>query len=436
MKVYKNPPQNEWTTILQRPEQDISLLYGTVAEILQEVKDKGDKAVLDYTQRFDGASLSTSTVDPRELSEATDLVPENLKKAILKAKQNIEYFHAGQKHQEVYREIAPGVSCWQKAVAIERVGLYIPGGSAPLLSTALMLGIPARMAGCKEIVMCTPPGENGKVAPAILFIAGLLGIEKVYKIGGVQAIAAMVYGTESIPAVDKLFGPGNQYVTAAKQLVSRDSTAIDMPAGPSELMVMADESCVPAYVAADLLSQAEHGTDSQVVLVSDDDWVIEEIIAEIATQVESLPRKDIAKKALENSRAMLLKSTDEMLQAVNMYAPEHLIIACEGYREIADRVLSAGSIFLGNYSPESAGDYASGTNHTLPTNGWARAYSGLNMDAFVKKITFQEISKEGLLDLGDAIITMAEAEELQAHSEAVKMRIRNMQSDDPETSSG
>ena len=352
----------------------------------------------------------------------------NLKAAIKEAKRNIKKFHAKQLGNDIYEETTPGVRCWQKTIPIEKVGLYIPGGSAPLLSTVLMLGVPAKLAGCKEIVLCTPPGENGKVNPGILYIAKLLGIEKVFSLGGVQAIAAMAYGTESVPEVNKIFGPGNQYVTAAKQLVSRDAVAIDLPAGPSELAVMADNSANAAYVASDLLSQAEHGGDSQVILITNEEIIISEVQAEIEKQLTQLPRKDTAAKSLLNCKMILMDSKKDMIDIVNAYAPEHLIIACEDYNELSEQIINAGSVFLGNYTPESAGDYASGTNHTLPTNGWAHAYSGLNMDAFVKKMTFQEISRYGLFNISNAVMTMAEAEELQAHKNAVSIRLENGES--------
>lgn len=394
-------------------------------EIIEEVARKGDPAVRSYTMQFDGVDIDSLEVTAEEMRAASDQVGDGLKRAIEEAHWNILTFHKKQiRHQETIVTTA-GVRCWQKPVPISRVGLYIPGGSAPLLSTVLMLGIPAKIAGCAEVVLCSPPDKDGKINPTILYIAELLGIDQVFRVGGVQAIAAMAHGTESIPAVNKIFGPGNQYVTMAKQIVSRETVAIDMPAGPSELAVAADATSNPAYIASDLLSQAEHGPDSQVLLVTDSGDLIGQVQAELKTQLEVLPRKKIATGALENSKLILLKDQEEMLDMVNMYAPEHLIIVTENYRELADRVVNAGSVFLGDYTPESAGDYASGTNHTLPTNGWAHAFSGVNMDSFYKKITFQEISRYGLHNIGDAVKTMAEAEELQAHSNAVSIRLKS-----------
>ena len=394
-------------------------------EIIEEVARKGDPAVRSYTMQFDGVDIDSLEVTAEEMRAASDQVGDGLKRAIEEAHWNILTFHKKQiRHQETIVTTA-GVRCWQKPVPISRVGLYIPGGSAPLLSTVLMLGIPAKIAGCSEVVLCSPPDKDGKINPTILYIAELLGIDQVFRVGGVQAIAAMAHGTESIPAVNKIFGPGNQYVTMAKQIVSRETVAIDMPAGPSELAVAADATSNPAYIASDLLSQAEHGPDSQVLLVTDSGDLIGQVQAELKTQLEVLPRKKIATGALENSKLILLKDQEEMLDMVNMYAPEHLIIVTENYRELADRVVNAGSVFLGDYTPESAGDYASGTNHTLPTNGWAHAFSGVNMDSFYKKITFQEISRYGLHNIGDAVKTMAEAEELQAHSNAVSIRLKS-----------
>jgi len=396
-----------------------------VEEIIEEVARKGDPAVRSYTMQFDGVDIDSLEVTAEEMRAASDQVGDGLKRAIEEAHWNILTFHKKQiRHQETIVTTA-GVRCWQKPVPISRVGLYIPGGSAPLLSTVLMLGIPAKIAGCAEVVLCSPPDKDGKINPTILYIAELLGIDRVFRVGGVQAIAAMAHGTESIPAVNKIFGPGNQYVTMAKQIVSRETVAIDMPAGPSELAVAADATSNPAYIASDLLSQAEHGPDSQVLLVTDSGDLIGQVQAELKTQLEVLPRKKIATGALENSKLILLKDQEEMLDMVNMYAPEHLIIVTENYRELADRVVNAGSVFLGDYTPESAGDYASGTNHTLPTNGWAHAFSGVNMDSFYKKITFQEISKYGLHNIGESVMKMAEAEQLQAHSNAVSIRLKS-----------
>lgn len=429
MKTYSNPKESSWKEILQRPVYDVANLYESVLEIIQEVKVGGDEALKKLTLKYDNVQLSGLAVSADEMTAAGAELSYELKSAIDEARRNIEKFHSRQLARNVFEETTPGVKCWQKTVPIQKVGLYIPGGSAPLLSTVLMLGIPAMLAGCKEVVLCTPPGKKGEISPAILYIANLLGIEKVYKIGGAQAIAAMAYGSESVPKVNKIFGPGNQYVQAAKQLVSRDSVAIDMPAGPSELAVLADESCIPSFVASDLLSQAEHGADSQVILVSDSKEVIENVKKEIALQLSTLPRKDIAAKSLDNSKIILLNTREEIIKLVNYYAPEHLIIACKNYMEIAEQIVNAGSIFLGNYTPESAGDYASGTNHTLPTNGWAHSYSGLNMDAFVKKISFQEITQYGLFNIGTAVMNMAAAEELQAHSNAISIRLNKEDSE-------
>ena len=423
MKTFKNPNRSTWESILERPVFDTSNLYETVQQIIDEVKLRGDKALKKYTKEFDKIDIQHFAVSPVDIAASKFEVSDQLKDAVKEAHRNIRKFHSKQLHSDIFEETTPGVKCWQKTLPIEKVGLYIPGGSAPLLSTVLMLGVPATLAGCSEIILCTPPGENGKINPGILYIANLLGIEKVFRLGGVQAIAAMAYGTESVPKVNKIFGPGNQYVTAAKQLVSRDAVAIDLPAGPSELAVLADSSAIPAFVASDLLSQAEHGADSQVILITDSEQMISDVEQEIERQLKRLPRKAIAERSLENCRMILMKSMQEMVDMVNVYAPEHLIIACRNYSELGEQIKNAGSIFLGNYSPESAGDYASGTNHTLPTNGWAHAYSGLNMDAFVKKITFQEITRYGLFNISSAVMTMAEAEELEAHRNAVSIRL-------------
>lgn len=425
MEILKYPEKSKWKDLLKRPDEDISVLYDTVSGIIDQVNYMGDKAVIELTRRFDGVSLESLAVTPEEIESAGKNIDPDLKTAIRISAENIEKFHQAQLLRSEAIETRPGVRCWQKAVPIERVGLYIPGGSAPLISTVLMLGVPARLAGCQKIVLCTPPGKEGTVHPAILYTAGLLGIQSVYRAGGAQAIAAMAFGTETIPSVDKIFGPGNQYVTAAKMLLSRDKVAIDMPAGPSEVMVVADESAEPAFVASDLLSQAEHGINSQVVLITSSEAVIEKVKIELDRQLETLPRKKIAAGALQNSRMFLLRNSDEIIDMVNLYAPEHLILAVKNYRIMADQVVNAGSVFLGNYSPESAGDYASGTNHTLPTNGWARAYSGVNMDSYMKKITFQEISQQGLNEIGKAVMTMAEAESLMAHSRAISIRLND-----------
>jgi histidinol dehydrogenase len=424
MKTYFNPGRNRWPQILQRPTLDVSGLYETVQSVLNEIKLSGDQALQKFTHKFDGVILEDFRVTEKEIAEAESKVSPDLKKAIELASKNIEKFHTAQKTEIRKIETMPGVVCWQKPVAIEKVGLYIPGGTAPLFSTVLMLAIPARIAGCKEIVLCTPPGKDGKIHPAILFAANFAGVKKVFKLGGVQAIGAMAYGTESVPKVYKIFGPGNQYVTAAKQLVSMNEVAIDMPAGPSEVMVVADESANPAFVASDLLSQAEHGADSQVVLVANSQDLIEKVNTEINLQIEKLPRKEFAKKSLENSVLIVMENEQETVDLINEYAPEHLILSTKNYAELAEKVTNAGSVFLGNFTPESAGDYASGTNHTLPTNGWARSYSGVNLDSFLKKITFQEISGDGLKSIGPAIEMMASAEDLEAHKNAVSLRLR------------
>lgn len=425
MNILRYPDKENWSLLLKRPELNYTSLEDQVQRIITDVAKNGDQAVKAYARKFDGFEAETLEVPADEIRRAGENVSESLKKAIEEAHWNIQTFHKKQQHPMDTIVTTAGVRCWQKPVPINKVGLYIPGGSAPLLSTVLMLGIPAKIAGCAEVILCTPPAKGGEVSPAILYIADLLGIDRVFRVGGVQAIAAMAYGTETIPAVNKIFGPGNQYVTMAKQVVSRDKVAIDMPAGPSELAVIADATSNPAFIASDLLSQAEHGPDSQVLLATDSGNMIDRVKAELQTQLAELPRKDIAAKALDNSKMILLKSQEEIMELINMYAPEHLIIATENYTELAEQVVNAGSVFLGDYTPESAGDYASGTNHTLPTNGWAHAYSGINMDSFYKKITFQEISKYGLLNIGDAIMTMAEAEQLQAHSNAVSIRLRS-----------
>jgi histidinol dehydrogenase len=425
MKVYKYPDRKDWKEILLRPAFDSSALEKKVQKILDKVKKGGDKAVIKFTKEFDGVKLKKLLVTEKEIVDAASFVSDELKEAIQLAKNNIEKFHASQLQKEEVIETMPGVVCKRKSVGIEKAGLYIPGGSAPLFSTILMLGIPAKIAGCKEIILCTPPGAGGEVHPAILYTAQLVGITKIFKAGGVQAIAAMACGTETIPQVYKIFGPGNQYVTCAKQLIQKNGISIDMPAGPSEVCVMADETAVPAFVAADLLSQAEHGADSQVVLITTDKSITNMVMEEIAKQVEQLPRKEIAKKALKNSIAVIVKDIAGAIDMVNEYAPEHLIISCAHDEAIAEKIINAGSVFSGNYSPESAGDYASGTNHTLPTNGYAKAYSGVSVDSFVKKITYQRLSKEGLKNIGKSVELMAEAEGLQAHANAVKIRISN-----------
>ncbi len=426
MKTYIKPNKEQWTELTQRPVINQEQLTQAVSSIITDVKQNGDNALIKYASLFDGVELSSLTVSKVEIENAKEQVSTELKEAIQQAYNNIFTFHKAQQVTEEVVETTPGVKCWRKSVAIEKVGLYIPGGSAPLFSTILMLGIPAQIAGCKEMVLCTPPNKNQEINPAILYTADLVGITKIYKAGGAQAVAAMAYGTETIPQVYKIFGPGNQYVTKAKELVQQAGVAIDMPAGPSEVLVIADNTCNPSFVAADLLSQAEHGADSQVILLSDNEKVVEDCLAEINQQVEALPRKETALKALNNSKAIVLNSIDECVELSNSYAPEHLIIASENFNQIVNTITNAGSVFLGNYSCESAGDYASGTNHTLPTNGFAKNYSGVSLDSFVKKITYQELSKEGINNIGKAIEIMAEAEELMAHKNAVTVRINSL----------
>lgn len=422
MKIYKYPAASEWASLMARPTFDNATLFDTVRTVLNDVKEKGDEAVKAYELKFDKVELSSLAVTEQEIQEAEAIVSQELKDAILLAKGNIQKFHSAQAQELPTVETMPGVTCWQKAKAIEKVGLYIPGGTAPLFSTVLMLAIPAQIAGCKEIVLCTPPNKEGKVHPAVLFAAKTAGVNKIFKIGGVQAIASMAYGTQSVPKVYKIFGPGNQYVTAAKQMVSLKEVAIDMPAGPSEVEVLADETANPQFVASDLLSQAEHGVDSQAILVTTSEALAERVMAEVDVQLAQLPRKEIAEKSVANSKIFIVKDMQEAIAISNAYAPEHLIISANGYREIAEQIDNAGSIFLGYYTPESAGDYASGTNHTLPTNGYATAYSGVNLDSFRKKITYQEITKEGLNRIGDAIEIMASNEQLFAHQNAVTLR--------------
>ncbi|UAK43539.1 histidinol dehydrogenase [Bacteroides nordii] len=426
MKQIKYPSREQWTDILKRPALNTESLFDTVRGIINRVRAEGDAAVIEYEATFDKAILTSLAVTEAELAEGVALVSEELKAAISLAKKNIETFHASQRFVGCKVETMEGVTCWQKAVGIEKVGLYIPGGTAPLFSTVLMLAVPARIAGCKEIVLCTPPDKNGKIHPAILFAAQMAGVSKIFKAGGVQAIAAMAYGTESVPKVYKIFGPGNQYVTAAKQLVSLRDVAIDMPAGPSEVEVLADDSANPVFVAADLLSQAEHGVDSQAVLITTSEKLQDDVMKEVERQLAELTRREIAEKSLANSKLILVKDMDEALELTNEYAPEHLIIETENYREIAERVINAGSVFLGSFSPESAGDYASGTNHTLPTNGYAKAYSGVSLDSFIRKITFQEIRPEGMKAIGPAIEIMAANEQLDAHKNAVSVRLRDI----------
>lgn len=426
MILINYPPREQWAEILRRPALDTENLFDTVRSIIDRVKAEGDKAVLDYEAQFDKVELASLTVTEEEMQEAVEAVGVELKAAIYLAQKNIETFHAAQRFTGQKVETMEGVTCWQKAVGIEKVGLYIPGGTAPLFSTVLMLAVPAKLAGCKEIVLCSPPGKDGKIHPAVLFAARVAGVSKIYKAGGVQAIAAMAYGTESIPKVYKIFGPGNQYVTAAKQLVSLRDVAIDMPAGPSEVEVLADETANPVFVAADLLSQAEHGADSQALLITTSEKLQKEVMSEVERQLGYLPRRDIAAKALENSKLIVVNDREEALQMTNEYAPEHLIIQTTDYHQLAERVTNAGSVFLGPLSPESAGDYASGTNHTLPTNGYAKAYSGVSLDSFIRKITFQEILPQGMCAIGPAIEVMAANEQLDAHKNAVTVRLNSI----------
>ena len=422
MKQIVLPSRLEWKELLQRPVIDTVTLQQQVKAVMDVVKQDGDKAVLQFTRQFDGAQLERLEMTETVINETIQLVSDDLKRAITQAAHNIRLFHEQQKTAVEVVETMKGIRCWRKSVGIEKIGLYIPGGTAPLFSTILMLGIPAQIAGCKEIILCSPPDKNGKLHPAIVYAASLVGITRIFTIGGVQAIAAMTYGTETIPQVYKIFGPGNQYVTCAKQLAQQDGIAIDMPAGPSEVCVLADKTANPAFVAADLLSQAEHGSDSQVLLVSTDISLVESVIQELNKQLLELPRKEIATKALANSKAIIVADIDEAIDLINEYAAEHLIISCDQDEMIAESVINAGSVFLGNYSPESVGDYASGTNHTLPTNGFAKAYSGVSVDSFVKKITYQKLTKEGLLAISKTVATMASAEGLDAHKNAVLIR--------------
>ena len=429
MILISNPDKSQWQEILKRPVMNTENLFDTVRSVIDRVKEEGDRAVLDYEEKFDKVVLASLAVSEEEQQEAENLVSEDLKAAIRLAKQNIETFHAAQRFEGKKVQTQPGVTCWQKAVAIEKVGLYIPGGTAPLFSTVLMLAVPARIAGCKEIVLCTPPGRDGKVHPAVLFAAKVAGVNRIFKAGGIQAIAAMAYGTESVPKVYKIFGPGNQYVTAAKQLVSLRDVAIDMPAGPSEVEVLADETANPIFVAADLLSQAEHGVDSKAILITTSVELQQAVKVEVERQLALLPRKEIAEKSLANSKLIVVDSMTEAIELTNAYAPEHLIIETEDYLSVAERIVNAGSVFLGSLTPESAGDYASGTNHTLPTNGYAKAYSGVSLDSFIRKITFQEIKPEGLNIIGPAIELMAANEQLDAHKNAVSVRLGQLENE-------
>lgn len=429
MEVIKYPPRSEWAELARRPQLDVTTMFDTVRAVLEDVRTGGDAAVKRYEEKFDQVDLSTFRtlqVTADEILAARDMLSDELKQAICTAKQNIETFHASQRFSGSKVETMPGVTCWQKAVAIDKVGLYIPGGTAPLFSTVLMLAVPAQIAGCKEIVLCTPPNREGNIHPAILFAAETAGVNKIFKIGGIQAIASMAYGTESVPRVYKIFGPGNQYVTAAKQLVSLKEVAIDMPAGPSEVEVVADGGANPDFIAADFLSQAEHGADSQAMLVTASEAIVDPVIQAIQEQLKQLPRQEITEKSLMNSRIILLKDRQEVIDFTNLYAPEHLILQTADYADMASLVENAGSVFMGPYTPESAGDYASGTNHTLPTNGYAKAYSGVNLDSFMKKITFQEITPEGIRQLGGTIQVMAANEQLEAHRNAVTIRLNTL----------
>lgn len=428
MKVFNEPKINEWTSIIERPSIDAAQLNDNVRNIIDEVIAGGDAAIKKITLQFDRVSINELRVTAEKIAAAENLLTPGLKTAIQLAKVNIEIFHNSQIQKVERIETMPGVWCWRKSVGIEKVGIYIPGGSAPLFSTVLMLGIPAKIAGCKEVILCTPPNEQGEINPAILYAASLVGVTAIYSVGGAQAIAAMAYGTATIPKVHKIFGPGNQYVTAAKQLVQQNGIAIDMPAGPSEVCVWADENAIPSFVAADLLSQAEHGPDSQVILVANNKAIVSAIQLEIDLQLSALPRKDFASKALANSKAIILSNQDQAIDLINAYAPEHLILSVDNALQIADKIINAGSVFIGNYSPESVGDYASGTNHTLPTNGYAKAYSGVSLDSFVKKITFQQLTERGLMNIAPTVIEMAEAEGLQAHSNAVSVRLNLIKS--------
>jgi histidinol dehydrogenase len=426
MQIIDNPNRSKWSEILKRPTQTVDDIEATVNQIFKEVQQNGDDAVNKYTHRFDGVTLESSVVTSKEVETAIKQVPEKLKKAITLAKQNIEIFHKAQKTSKIEIETTKGVQCWQEKRPIQKVGLYIPGGTAPLFSTVLMLAVPAQIADCKEIVLCSPPNRKGELAPEILFAAQLCGVTKIIKVGGIQAVAGLTFGTETIPKVYKIFGPGNQFVTVAKQLSTKFGVAIDMPAGPSELLVVADKSANASYIASDLLSQAEHGTDSQVILVSTSKTLIDFVSDEIEKQLEVLPRKAIAEKAMANSKLIYVENDEVALDLINEYGPEHFIICVENYNFYVDGTTNAGSIFIGDYTPESAGDYASGTNHTLPTNGFSKAYSGVNLDSFMKSMTFQKISKEGLLNIGETIELMAEAEGLQAHKNAVSIRLKDL----------
>ncbi len=425
MNIFRYPKEEEWAELLRRPTKEATQLNEIVAGVLSEVRQRGDEAIREFEERFDHVRLQSLAVTEEEMQEAETLVSTELKEALELAHRNIHTFHAAQRFEGRKCEVTNGVTCWQKAIPIERVGLYIPGGTAPLFSTVLMLATPAKIAGCREIVLCTPPNREGKVNPAILVAARIAGVSNIFKIGGVQAIGAMAYGTESVPKVYKIFGPGNQYVMCAKQQVSLHDAAIDMPAGPSEVEVLADHTANPAFVAADLLSQAEHGTDSQVLLVTNSEELIPQVEAEVERQLALLPRKEIAIQALEHSKIILVDNHDEMMRLTNQYAPEHLIIETGNYMELADKVVNAGSVFLGHLTPESAGDYASGTNHTLPTNGYAVAYNGVNLDSYQRKVTFQELNADGIRSIGHAVELMAAGEQLDAHKNAMTLRMKS-----------
>ncbi|OMP30713.1 histidinol dehydrogenase [Mangrovimonas sp. DI 80] len=427
MNIIETPDRSQWELLLKRPTKSLATIEYTVEQIFEDVQRNSDEAIKKYTLLFDGVTLESNFVSRQEIEAACNTVPGKLKTAINVAKNNIEAFHKAQKTTKVSVETLPGVTCWQEKRPIEKIGLYIPGGTAPLFSTVLMLAVPAQIAGCKELVLCTPPNKTGTIANEILYTANLCGIDKIIKIGGIQAIAGMTFGTDTIPQVYKIFGPGNQYVTVAKQLSTKYGMAIDMPAGPSELLVVADETANAVYVASDLLSQAEHGVDSQVILVSTSKSFINKVIKEVESQLEQLPRKSIAEKAIANSKCFLMKSDEEAMDLINMYAPEHLIICSENEDFYVNGINNAGSVFIGNYTPESAGDYASGTNHTLPTNGFSKAYSGVNLDSFTKSITYQRITPVGLLGIGESVELMAEAEGLQAHKNAVSIRLKDIQ---------
>ena len=428
MQVFEEPSKQDWEALLQRPNFEAAELLPKVQSILDAVALEGDAALLRFSATFDQVQLKSLCIDPVLIQAAEALVAPALKTAIQSAKVNIEIFHQAQLKKEEKIETMPGVWCWRKSVGIEKVGIYIPGGTAPLFSTVLMLGIPAKLAGCKEVILCTPPRKDGTVDPAILYAAGLVGIQQIYTIGGAQAIAAMAYGTATVPKVFKIFGPGNQYVTAAKQLVQQQGVAIDMPAGPSEVCVYADETAVPSFVAADLLSQAEHGADSQVLLIASNSNIVEQVQLELTQQLANLPRADFATKALGHSKAIVIASREDAIQLINAYAPEHLILSVDNALVVAEKIINAGSVFIGNYSPESVGDYASGTNHTLPTNGYAKAYSGVSVDSFVKKITFQQLTEMGLKNIAQTVIQMASGEQLEAHAQAVAIRVKDIES--------